>query len=108
LVVVGHVVIETFRPSWLLSSTWESKLLITFGRQLYNQLVGVTTIFWLPLVFRIDNQIFLVVFGCQLSKWLIGDWKILVVNRQSFDKYVWLLHGNIVRWWSNFFDCRIF
>jgi hypothetical protein len=50
-----------FRPFWLLSSTWESKLLITFGCWLYNHLVGVTTIFWLPLVFRIDNQIF---FSC--------------------------------------------
>jgi len=40
LVVVRHVTIEAFSPFWLSSSTWQLKLSITFGRRLYNQLVG--------------------------------------------------------------------
>jgi hypothetical protein len=40
LVIVKHVTIETFNPFRLSLSTWQLKLLIAFGRQLYNQLVG--------------------------------------------------------------------
>jgi hypothetical protein len=40
LVVVKHVTIETFSHFWLLSSTWQLKLLIAFGHWLYNWLVG--------------------------------------------------------------------
>ncbi len=36
LVVIKHVMIETFSHFWLSSSTWQLKLLIVFGRWLYN------------------------------------------------------------------------
>jgi hypothetical protein len=77
------------------------KILVAFGRWLYNWPIG-DWIFFLLSSFRNGNQIF----RCQLSRQLVGNPKIQSPY-DKFDSQMWLVHGSAIEWRSNSFNSQI-